>query len=108
MVQDHTAANKQLTAIATGLGVEMPKALDSEHGRAREKLQTLHGKAFDDQYMRQMVADHNNAVGLFQQPEQSDHDRLLREFAQKTLPTLEEHQKMASELSRRLSQTAAR
>ena len=37
MVQDHTAANEQLTAIATGLGVEMPKALDSEHERGRAR-----------------------------------------------------------------------
>jgi hypothetical protein len=32
----------------------------------------------------------------------------LKQFAQKTLPTLEEHQKMVLDLSRRLSQTAAR
>ena len=108
MVEDHTAANEQLTAIGTGLGVELPKAVDSEHERMREKLQTLHGKAFDDQYMREMVADHNKAVQLFQQEQRSGHNPELKQFAQKTLPTLEEHQKMASELSHRLSQTAAR
>lgn len=108
MVQDHTAANEQLTAIGTGLGVEMPKAVDSEHERMREKLQTLHGKAFDDQYMRDVVADHNKAAQLFQQEQRSGHDPELTQFAQNTLPTIEEHQKMASELSHRLSQTAAR
>ena len=104
MVQDHTAANEQLTATGTGLGVEMPKAVDSEHGRVSDQIQTLHGKAFNDQYMRDMVADHNKAVQLFQQEHRSGHDPELKQFAQKTLPTLEEHQKMASELS----QTAAR
>jgi putative membrane protein len=48
MVQDHTAANDQLRQIATGLGLEVPKAFDSEHQRVREKIETLHGKAFDD------------------------------------------------------------
>ena len=33
MIQDHTAVNQQLTAIATDLGVDMPKALDAEHER---------------------------------------------------------------------------
>ena len=108
MIEDHTKANEQLTSIATGLGVDMPKALDSEHARMREKLQTLHGKTFDDQYMHEMVEDHNKAVKLFQQEERSGHNPELKQFAQKILPTLEEHQKMALELSRKLSQTAAR
>ena len=108
MIEDHTKANEQLTSIATGLGVDMPKSLDSEHERVREKLQTLHGKAFDDQYIRDMVEDHNKAVKLFQKEERSGHNTELKQFAQKTLPTLEEHHKMALELSRKLSQTAAR
>ena len=51
MIEDHTKANQQLTSIAAGLGVDVPKTLDSQHERMREKLQVLHGKAFDDQYM---------------------------------------------------------
>jgi putative membrane protein len=108
MVEDHTKANEQLTSIATELGVQMPKTLDSEHERMREKLQTLHGKAFDDQYSHDMVEDHNKAIKLFQQEERSGHNTELKQFAQKTLPTLEEHQKMALELSHELAQTAAR
>ncbi len=108
MVRDHTAANEQLTAIAGSLGVELPKALDPEHDRIREKLQTLHGKAFDEQYVHAMVEDHNKAVKLFQQQERTGHNAELKQFAQKTLPTLEEHQKMALQLSQKLSQTAAK
>jgi putative membrane protein len=108
MVRDHTAAADQLTAIAASLAVDMPKALDSEHERMREKLQTLHGKAFDEQYMRDMVADHNQAVKLFQQEARSGRNGELKQFAQKTLPTIEQHQKMALDLSHKLSQTAAK
>lgn len=108
MVQDHTAANSQLTAVAKSLGVEVPAALDSEHQRMRDKLQTLHGKAFDEQYMRDMVADHDKAVKLFKQEQRSGHNDELKQFAQKTLPTLEQHQKMAVELSQKLAKTAAK
>ena len=108
MIEDHTKASDQLTSTATGLGVDLPKTVDSEHERMREKLQTLHGKAFDDQYAHAMVEDHNKAVKLFQQEERAGHNTELKQFAQTTLPTLEEHQKMALELSRKLSQTAAR
>ena len=103
MIADHTKANEQLTSIATGLGVDLPKILDSQHERIRQELQTLHGKAFDDQYVHDMVEDHNKAVKLFQQEERSGHNTELKQFAQKTLPTLEEHQKMALELSHKLS-----
>jgi putative membrane protein len=61
MVQDHTAANQELTTIATGLGINLPKALDPEHEQMRKKLAALHGKAFEEQYMQGMVADHNKA-----------------------------------------------
>jgi putative membrane protein len=58
--------------------------------------------------MRDMVEDHNKAVKLFQQEERSGHNAQLKQFAQKTLPTLEQHQKMAQELSRKLAQTATK
>jgi putative membrane protein len=108
MVQDHSAANQELTTIATGIGIEMPKALDAEHERLRENVQTLHGKAFDEQYMKAMVEDHNKAVTLFQNEERSGSSVQLKKFAQKTLPTLQEHQKMAVELSHKVTQAYAR
>jgi hypothetical protein len=47
-------------------------------------------------------------VKLFRQEERTGQNAELEQFAQKTLLTLEEHQKMAQELSHRLSQTAAK
>jgi putative membrane protein len=108
MIRDHTAANQQLTTIATDLGVDMPKALDAEHERLRENVQILHGKAFDEQYMQAMVEDHNKAVALFQREGLVGQNAELKQFAQKTLPTLQEHQTMALELSRKVAQAAAR
>jgi len=108
MVLEHTGTNQQLTAIATGLGMEMPKALDTEHEKLRERLAAMHGKAFDEQYMHAMVEDHNKAVKLFQQEGLTGHNADLIQFVQKTLPTLEEHQKRAIDVSHRLSQTASK
>jgi putative membrane protein len=99
MVQDHTTANEELMTIATGLGTEVPKALDAEHQRMAQRLAGLHGKALDEQYMRDMVEDHNKAVTLFQTEERSGQSTELKQFTQKTLPTLQTHQKMARELS---------
>jgi len=57
--------------------------------------------------MQIMVDDHDQAVKLFRQEISSSHDPRLKQFAQKALPTIEEHQKMALDLSGRLSKTAA-
>jgi putative membrane protein len=108
MVRDHTAASNELTTIANEAGVEIPKTLDRDHQKIHDQLQNMHGKAFDQQYMQVMVDDHDQAVKLFRQEDSLGHDARLTQFAHKTLPTIEEHQKMAADLSRRLSQTAAK
>jgi hypothetical protein len=53
--------------------------------------------------MRAMVEDHDQAVKLFRQEDSLGHDPLLKQFAHKILPTIEEHHKMALDLSHRLS-----
>jgi putative membrane protein len=108
MVQDHTKANTELAGIAKELDVEVSKTLDADHQKVRDQLRSLRGKAFDQRYMQVMVEDHEQAAKLFRQEADTGHDDQLKQFAQKTLPTIEEHRKMALDLSRRLSETAAR
>ena len=95
MVRDHTAANKELTTIANETGVEIPKTLDTDHQKIHDQLQSRHGKGFDQQYMRVMVDDHDQAVKLFGQEDSVGHDSRLKQFAHTTLSTIEEHHKMA-------------
>ena len=53
--------------------------------------------------MQAMVEDHNNTVMLFQAEERSGQNPELKQFAQKMLPVLQTHQKMAQELARKLT-----
>ena len=76
----------------------MPKTVSSEHQRIRDHLRSMHGKAFDQQYIRVMVDDHDKAVKLFRQESTLAHNAELKQFAQKTLPTIEQHKKMAVDL----------
>jgi Domain of unknown function (DUF4142) len=48
------------------------------------------------------------AVKLFREEDTAGREPELKQFAQETLPTIEEHQKMAIDLSHRLAGTAAR
>jgi putative membrane protein len=98
MVDDHSRANGELTQLASSKGITLPTALDAKHQAAMAKMAALSGAAFDRAYSKDMVKDHNKDVALFQREASQGADADLKAFAQKTLPTLQEHLQMARSL----------
>lgn len=95
MVQDHSRANDELKRIADAKGVQVPAQPDPKHQKDIERLRALSGAAFDREYMKHMVADHRKDVAEFRKEARSAKDSALKDFAAKTLPTLQDHLKMA-------------
>ena len=95
MVDDHGKANDKLKQLATSKGVNLPTALDRGHQRDLEKMSKLSGAAFDREYMKHMVSDHENDVGDFKAQASKAKDPDLKGFAASTLPTLEQHLTLA-------------
>ena len=89
-------------------GIELPATLDIEHRKLRDKLATEQDGNFNRDYAHAMVVDHDQAKKLFNTEADSGGDRQLQEFARITLPTLQEHHKMAGDLAAKLGSTAAR
>jgi putative membrane protein len=108
MIADHSKIDARLTAIAKADGAAVPQTLDVDHQKLRDKLAGEHDGTFDRDYARAMVADHDEAIKLFQQQEQSGRDPQLKEFARNTLPTLQQHRAMAAALAKKLNETAAK
>lgn len=98
IIADHTKANSELVSAATAKGVTPPGTLDSAHKKAVDKLASKSGADFDKAYVKQMVADHKTTVSLFEKEAKSGKDADLQAWAGKTLPTLQEHLKMAQDL----------
>jgi len=98
MVTDHSAANDDLQAAAAKDGITLPQTASKKQHQAARRLGQLKGDAFDREYARMMVKDHEEDVALFRKEGASGQDADLKAFAQKTLPTLEAHLKMAREL----------
>jgi predicted outer membrane protein len=73
----------------------------------QQKLQGLHRKAFDEQYVQGMVEDHATIVKFLKDAERSGPNGALKQFAQITLMILQDYQTMALELSNKVSQTSA-
>src|SRR5262245_14702966 len=102
MVKDHTAANEELKTIATGIPVAIPDRLDDTLRKKTDEMKKLNGAEFDRAYMEQMVKDHQEAVELFKRAANDVPNARLKDFAKKTLPTLEEHLKLAKEVKEKL------
>jgi putative membrane protein len=98
MADDHSKANKELEPIAAKLGVTLPTAPSGKHAHMVKELSKKQGAKFDREYAEDMVKDHKKAVKLFEKQSQKADAEELRQFAAKTLPTLQEHLKMAEDL----------
>ena len=95
MVDDHGKANDQLKQLATSKSVELPAEVDGATKREMDKLSKLEGAAFDREYMNHMVSDHKKDVSEFRSESRKAKDADVKQFATTTLPTLEEHLKLA-------------
>jgi putative membrane protein len=62
MVDDHTAANDKLKAIATPRAIEVPAQLDDTHQDTRQKLEKKQALDFDRDYADMMVDGHQDFV----------------------------------------------
>jgi len=95
MVRDHVIVSADLKQTVAGKGIQLPSSLDHEHQGDVARLKDLSGLAFDRAYMEQMVDDHKKDVKEFQRAAESSSDSSIKSFASKTLPTLQEHLRLA-------------
>ena len=98
MVRDHSKANAELKSLASKKRVALPEAMTDEQKAEKAKLQKLSGADFDREYMSMMVEDHDKDVAAFQDKSSSANDADLRALVSKTLPILQEHQRLAHEI----------
>ena len=97
MVTDHGKANDELKAFAATKGVTLPADVDAEHKAKQDELAKKTGKAFDKAYIDDMVEDHEKDVAEFEKQSTAAQDPDLKAWVSKTLPTLQDHLKMAKD-----------
>jgi len=107
--QDHTAANKQLSDIATQRNVSLPTTpMASDHQQAMDKLNKLSGAEFDKQYIKMMIKDHRKDIKEFESEANNGMDSSLKNFASSALPTLRNHLQMAEQIDKGGSATSTK
>ena len=100
MVDDHTQAQSDLEKIAQAKNVTLPSKPDAKHQAAMKKLNTLSEADFDKQYMAQAgLNDHRDTHRLLERVSKQAKDDDLKQYATKTIAAVDEHLKMAREMS---------
>lgn len=99
MVDDHSKANEQLKQVAAEKNIEVPQQLDAKDKATKARLEKLSGERFDRAYMKDMVRDHQKDVAEFQRASKIAKDPAIKNFAQQTLPTLQDHLKEAEKIA---------
>jgi putative membrane protein len=94
MSEDHTKANRELLALADKKKLAVAQKMDQPHQELAAKLLRMEGAAFDREYMKGQLADHEEAVALFENESKNGNDGDLKDWAGKTLPTLKHHLEM--------------
>lgn len=100
MVDDHSKGNDELKALAASKNVVLPSEVDAQDKSMKDKLAAMKGEAFDREYMTMMVAGHRKVAESFRTEATSGQDADLKAWVTKTLPTIEEHLKLAQDTNR--------
>jgi putative membrane protein len=95
MVTDHTKADDSLKTAASKDDVSIPSQLNAKDQATYVRLSQLSGTAFDRDYARDMVRDHETDIAIFRHEANDGKDASIKGFAAQTLPTLEDHLKLA-------------
>jgi len=91
MIDAHTATSNELKSLASAAMVTPPPALDNDHSGKLDALRNASAEDFDDIYIDQQTAAHENALNLMRDFASNGKDAGLQAFAQKTAPAIEMH-----------------
>lgn len=103
MVKDHSKASDELKTLATAHNITLPVTLGENEQKHLDELATLSGKDFDKKYVSMMVDDHQEDVDEFKKAAENDKlNPAIKDFAAKTLPTLQKHLDAITAIDKRM------
>ncbi|HET7889092.1 MAG TPA: DUF4142 domain-containing protein [Bradyrhizobium sp.] len=103
MTTDHTKTSKDLKSMVDSGDVKatIPASLDSSSQKKLDQLRDAKPQDFAGYYDPMQVSAHKDAVSLFERYSKSGDNSKLKDWAGKTLPTLQHHLEMAENLKKR-------
>jgi putative membrane protein len=108
MIDDHFRLDEELNGIAALNNIDTAAQLDSRDKAIVDRYENMSGTELDRAYMRDMVKDHRTDIADFQKEANSGTNSELKNWAASTLPTLEEHLRLAKETDGSIGVTSRR
>lgn len=102
MVRAHTAANTEIKDLATRKGVMLDAKDHDKMAKDERKWADKKADDFDEDYMEQMIEDHDDTIDLLTRAAASD-DADVAALARKLLPEVKAHAMKAEDLEKRVS-----
>lgn len=104
LANEHSKANDELKQLASSKQVAVSEQLPASMQRDLDKLGKKSGKEFDREFIKQVgIKDHEKDIKLFEKAGKNAKDPEIRAWAEKTLPTLQQHLAEARRLSAALN-----
>jgi putative membrane protein len=81
-------------------GEKIPRAINVAKNASIQQLTKVKGQGFVGRFLRHEIQDHKKTIAAFKREAEHGQNAEIKGYAQKTLPTLEEHLRKAEELAR--------
>ncbi|MEJ2614252.1 MAG: DUF4142 domain-containing protein [Ignavibacteriaceae bacterium] len=101
MINDHSKINDELKDLAQQNQIKLPDSLSKNKQDKINDLEKLSGRRFEKQYVDLMAEDHKNDVAKFKDESQNAASPEVRQWASKTLPTLQKHLEKIKEIRKK-------
>ncbi|HET9744478.1 MAG TPA: DUF4142 domain-containing protein [Chitinophagaceae bacterium] len=99
--RDHTTVGDQVKSFASQRNVALPTTPSDDKQKMVNDMEKMSGKAFDKEFISMMVKSHNDGIDLFEDTRANASDVDIKNFADKTLPTLRMHLDSAKAIQKR-------
>ena len=99
--RDHTAVNNQIKTFANQRNVPVPTTISDDKQKMMNDMNKMTGKSFDKDFISMMIKNHGDGIKLFEDTRDNASDIEIKNFADKTLPTLKMHLDSAKAIQKR-------
>jgi len=95
MVDDHSKLADELKKITQANNITIPDSLSNESLSKYNGLMKKNGIEFDKAFAQMMIDDHTKTIKAFKAEADSGHNATLKDWASKTIPSLQHHLDMS-------------
>jgi putative membrane protein len=99
MVTDHTRASQNLATLAETTRTKLPPEPSAAERNHKDELQKLSGTKLNETYINDELQGHKQVISKFEQEIEHSRDPSVKNYAEQTLPTLQDHIRIAEDLA---------